>query len=492
MRRLAAAAVLAWAATAQAHVGSPHVYAEAQAGPYSLLVFVDMPPAIPGEATVQVRVQDQAAGEALAVRVREIPPSGEAQAPPWVDATRDRSDPAFYTAPMPLIVFGLWHVAVEVKGARGEGLLTLPVTARTAASSAMGTPLAVLLAALSALLVISLWRIAGAVGADAARLSGAGPRTPADLRRGRLWALGATLAFSAILAFNFVAWHLLARLHRRLSRPPIASRLENLAPAAAAGTKLDLALLLANPDGSPVADIVPDHGKMMHALVVKSPELSYLYHVHPRLVGPGRLSFAFTPPEPGTYLVFADVLRASGQGETLTHRLEITPGRAYEPPSFGDADDSQSSSPALDPRALGRRIYDVGQDLRLRWLLAPDVRLRAGQVVKLEFQLERSDGVPAEAMEPYMGMAGHLLVMSADAQVFMHVHPMGTVPGAMPAGMVHAGMSMDMPMHEHPLPPRVSFPFGFPRPGVYRMWVQVKHHGRVLSGVFDTEVGSSD
>lgn len=36
--------------------------------------------------------------------------------------------------------------------------------------------------------------------------------------------------------------------------------------------------------------------------------------------------------------------------------------------------------------------------------------------------------------------------------------------------------------------PTIQFPYGFPNPGRYRIFVQMKHGGLVETGVFDAEV----
>jgi hypothetical protein len=82
-----------------------------------------------------------------------------------------------------------------------------------------------------------------------------------------------------------------------------------------------------------------------------------------------------------------------------------------------------------------------------------------------------------------MGMPGHAAFVRTDGAVFAHIHPSGTV--AMPALALanpSQGMNMQAP------PAEVSFPYGFPSPGRYRIIVQLKRAGAVQTGIFDALV----
>ncbi len=113
----------------------------------------------------------------------------------------------------------------------------------------------------------------------------------------------------------------------------------------------------------------------------------------------------------------------------------------------------------------------------------PDT-VRAGVAQSLAFRITEVDGTPVE-LEPYMGMLGHAAVVRRDGGVFAHLHPSGSV--AMPA-LALANPDAPHAHHHHAAPSRVAFPYGFPSAGSYRVFVQVKLHGKVETGAFDVAV----
>jgi hypothetical protein len=102
------------------------------------------------------------------------------------------------------------------------------------------------------------------------------------------------------------------------------------------------------------------------------------------------------------------------------------------------------------------------------------------------FRVEDESGQPARDLELYMGMPGHAVFVRRDRAVFAHVHPSGSAPMAAlaiagQAEMTHAG-------HGAALPATVSFPYGFPQAGDYRIFVQIKRAGKIITGAFDAHV----
>lgn len=132
--------------------------------------------------------------------------------------------------------------------------------------------------------------------------------------------------------------------------------------------------------------------------------------------------------------------------------------------------------------------------------MGPPAKIRATTGYAFRFRLMDPAGKPAGDMQPYLGMAGHAAFVKTDGTVFAHTHPEGSAAMAalmladantsasMNTGSDMPGMAMDMPMNATPISNVVEFPYGFPTPGRYRVFVQMKHGSTVETGVFDVMV----
>lgn len=156
---------------AYAHVGSPDVYAEGQAGPYKLSVVVRPPLVIPGVAEIDVR--SETAG-IEGITITPIPLVGEASKhPPVPDAMkRPSKDRQFFTGQLWIMAPGSWQIRFSVNGNQGPGTLSIPLPATAMATRKMEPALGALLAVLGVLLVIGMVGIIGAATREAKLASG--------------------------------------------------------------------------------------------------------------------------------------------------------------------------------------------------------------------------------------------------------------------------------------------------------------------------------
>jgi hypothetical protein len=234
--------------------------------------------------------------------------------------------------------------------------------------------------------------------------------------------------------------------------------------------------------------LMPDHGKLMHMFLAREPGLDAFAHVHPVPVTPSGESFRVAvPPLPaGQYRVYADIVHESGYAQTLVHSVFLQPPAAVA--SAGDADDTWlAGSFGNEPLP---QVFRSEDGTIFEWQRTP-ARLVEGQETTLTFSVRGPDGAAAR-LEPYMGMKGHLAVFLEDGSVFAHLHPAGSV--SMAALERFAGNASDglHRLHGATAPGEVSVPYAFPKAGRYRLWVQVKREGRVVSGLFDATVSAAN
>ena len=447
---------LALAAGAFAHIGSPDVFFQGKAGPYPLLVVIRPPNAIPGTASIEVRVLEPGVTR---VELTPTPMVGEASKhPPVADvAEQSKIDPQYFTGTLWLMTSGSWEVHVKATGPGGTFELPVPISAMATKTQPMQRGVEIFLIGMLLFLGAGMVAIVGATVRESKLAPGA-PSPPWN-RRSVLWmAFTAALLCFAIWAGN-AWWASDAALSARNIYKPfvISASLEN-------GNRMNLRLT--DPGWlvtRSLDNIVPDHGHFMHLFLIRWPDMDEFFHLHPDPATTGFYNLTLPSLPAGHYRIYGDIVHGSGFAETAVGETDL-PNISGAPLEGDDAGGHMPGDPAVV------------------WLHDPTQPIRAKQVNAFRFELNGPDG--PEDLEPYMGMGGHAEFVKLDGSVFAHVHPTGTVPMA---AVTVASPAAMMAMHQMEVGKAVSFPYGLPEPGRYKIFVQIRK-GTVRTAAFDLTV----
>jgi hypothetical protein len=487
-----------------AHIGSPDVFFQGDAGPYHLVVSIRTPQMIPGIAEIQIRSSTPGVKQIKIVPLYIVGEGSKYPPPPDV-LLPSKDDPQFFSGKLWLMASGSWQVRVEADGDAGSGTIAVPVPAAARSTMPMQKSLGALLAGLMVLLVAGIVSIVGAARREG-QLEPGQQVGPAQKRAARLVMAGAFLIVAAVLVGGAFWW--------KTAAANLSNRMIYTAPDLFVSLVPGDQMLLRIGDSkwhtrrpeTVATPLMPDHGHFMHLFLIRTPQMDRFYHLHPVPDKGGIFLDDLPPGAAGHYQVFADIVRVSGFPDTLSAQIDI-PETTGKPLS---GDDSTASAPPISADSQSAKdaqaslISSLPDGTRMVWERAPGGPLSANQLLWFKFQLEDANGKPVANLEPYMGMAGHAEFVRSDLSVFAHVHPDGSVPmaavqladatlaknSAIPApSNPPEPTEMKMPgMADGPLAPEVSFPYGFPKPGLYRIFVQVKYNGQVETGVFDAQV----
>jgi hypothetical protein len=400
-------------------------------------------------------------------------------------ATAVPGDPELHAADLWLMVATSYRVVVTIDGAAGSGSATVPVMALATAQRAMPRGLGFVLAGLGIFLGVGLLTIVGAAVRESVVPPGETP-DPARKRRARISVAVMTGLLVLAVIGGRAWWNAEARDYAAsvLFRP-FATEVSTQLSGASRVLTLRIRDNRWPPRGNAVSRynaLMPDHGKLMHMFLVRE-DLGGFAHVHPVPRSPaGEVFDVSLPPLPsGRYRVYGDIVHDSGYAQTLVSN--VTLGDPAAVAADADVDDSWFSGQAIDEAAS--MVAPGPEGMTITWQRGDP--LVAGQERLLRFVARNADGSPA-ALEPYMGMLGHAAVTNADGSVFAHLHPSGSI--SMAALQRFDGIDPHA-LHRMQGGSEVSIPYAFPKPGRYRLWIQMKRAGQVVTGAFDLDVQSA-
>ncbi|USK52078.1 hypothetical protein LIT38_11805 [Bacillus sp. CMF12] len=139
----------------------------------------------------------------------------------------------------------------------------------------------------------------------------------------------------------------------------------------------------------------------MHILVI-SHDLSIFQHLHPNYDGEGKFSVKSSFPKAGTYKIFADFLPEGSAQQLAKYDLIVEGEEHYETVN--------------SDKELIKHVDDLIFELKF-----DDLAVK--QHVLMTFTVTDSKGNKITNLEPYLGSAGHVVIVSEKMDEFLHVHP---------------------------------------------------------------------
>lgn len=493
--------VAALVLVASAHVGSPDTWFKGNAGPYRVTIQVVPAGVVPGVAKIYVRAEGDRP-DVVTVQANKFDATGGA--PPPEPATLVEGDPGLFEARLWIMSGGSNSVTVHVSGSKGSGDVIVPVVAVPFSRLALDKQMGAGLAAMGVFLFAGLVTIVGAAVREGSLAPGEVPTAQAT-RRARIAMAATSLLLVVLLAGGWRWWNAEDTAYARtMYKPfPVTSSVGEsggegvlrLSIADSAWIHRSDSAWLEQHRASAWSPLIADHGKLMHLFLIRD-DLSAFAHLHSATTDSVEFTAQLPPLPAGKYRVFADIVHESGFAHTLLDSIQI----ARPPQSVSvkrDPDDSWLAGPGAG--TASRAV--LGNGGVMEWERTANA-LVAGRIAPLKFTVRNADGSPA-VIEPYMGMAAHAVVLNQDGSVFVHLHPMGTIsagsqmaftmrePGDSVRGTLGQRLSaaeVSMMKHAPTAAGSVSFPYAFPKPGIYRVWVQVKVGGTVQTAAFDARV----
>jgi hypothetical protein len=237
------------------------------------------------------------------------------------------------------------------------------------------------------------------------------------------------------------------------------------ARTAEAGKPTDVSFAIQQPDGKPLTDYAKGSGPHtgVHVLFVRD-DLSTIIHRHPPIGPDGTVEDKLTFKQPGRYRVVVDAYpkaTESLKNFQLFRFLTVT-GSAKQQP--------------IPPFKASQKVdgYTV--------TMAAEPKLKAVEAALLKVTVTDPKGQPAE-FTPYYGALAHAIFFRADSLDYFHTHV--CAPGAQGCTSTLGGAQVT---GTSSTPGDLEIGVLLPVAGTWRLFIQTKVDGRVLTAPFTLTV----
>jgi len=247
--------------------------------------------------------------------------------------------------------------------------------------------------------------------------------------------------------------------------PAKVYHLQGFQPAGsvAAGRPVTVSFTVAQPSGAPLVHYRTGPGPHtgVHLIIVRD-DLSTIVHKHPPIPASGRLALPVDLPRAGRYHVLVDVYPATGalRNFQLTHELQVGTG------------DAKTALPPYAP------VVQAG-GLTFRVAKLPGLRL--AEPASMIVNVTDAAGKPV-TFKPFYGALAHAIFFRQGSLDYFHSHICGNDPACT------SGFGTPATTGHSTKPGRMELGILLPATGVWRLFLQVVHGGKLITAPFTLRV----
>jgi hypothetical protein len=238
----------------------------------------------------------------------------------------------------------------------------------------------------------------------------------------------------------------------------LAITTEPKAPRAGQKTKFRIAVRHPLTD-EPVTQFADVHDRLFHFFIV-SRDMTQFFHEHPVLEKDGTFTLEHVLPAAGQYMLFSDFMPVGGGPQMIAKPLTTA----------GFDGDIASSWPNLQPEKSLTKTAD-GVTVQLNF---DATKIVAGEEADVPIRFDDAKtGEPVKNLQRYLGAFGHAMMLSEDMTEHVHAHPEEMLEGT----AITDGGGPDLVFHAL-----------FPKPGLYRIWLQFQRNDKLSTVPFTVRV----
>jgi hypothetical protein len=234
-----------------------------------------------------------------------------------------------------------------------------------------------------------------------------------------------------------------------------------------AHTPATLRFSLRDHTGKPLSGLTVSHERILHVIIVNE-DFTAFAHLHPedfgavtpKMIQDARFSVNYSFPKAGRYLIALD---------SAVHDLH------FSKQLFIDI----TGEPKMSVTETDFSRAKKSGDYVIRFTVPEHIK--AGQGTTLGYYIEK-DGKPVADLETYLAALMHLAVIKTDLTYFIHIH--GEAPSsssAHPEGHIHGTALTGFG-------PVIEATLTFPVQGMYQIFSEIKHQGKVIVTSFMLKV----